>query len=446
MHIRICLYMLSVWFALSVTAQTADSIKVVELQDIVINDSPAKPAVLNSPLQVELIGKEFLQRHFSGNLMQTLEHIPGVRSMDIGSGFSKPMIRGMGFNRITVTENGIKQEGQQWGADHGLEIDAFNAERIIVRKGPSSLLYGSDAMGGVIEILPLPAPVGNQVFGEVLLLGKSVNGNLGISIMGGIKQNNWYFKIRFSEQHYGDYRIPTDTVVYLTQRLPVHNRRLKNTAGYERNISFFTEYRRRQYSSNYTVSNAYQKNGFFPGAHGVPDAATIEDDGNHRNIELPYSQVNHFKIMTHQQYMWENVIASLDIGFQNNRRQEWSLFHTHYGTQEPPTKDPDKELGFYLNTYSAAAKMKWHASGKWEHSAGWDTQYQQNRIDGYSFLLPEYRRFTTGVMWLTMFRATPNLCVSGGARFDYGKVTIESYQDIHLQNWLQQMGVQADMI
>lgn len=65
------------------------------------------------------------------------------------------MIRGLGFNRIAVSENGIKQEGQQWGADHGLEIDAFNVDEVRILKGPSSLLYGSDAMGGVIEILPL---------------------------------------------------------------------------------------------------------------------------------------------------------------------------------------------------------------------------------------------------------------------------------------------------
>ena len=62
--------------------------------------------------------------------------------MDIGSGFSKPMIRGMGFNRIGVLENGIKQEGQQWGADHGFELDAFNIGAVNVLKGPSSLLYG----------------------------------------------------------------------------------------------------------------------------------------------------------------------------------------------------------------------------------------------------------------------------------------------------------------
>ena len=93
--------------------------------------------------------------------------------MDIGAGFSKPVIRGLGFNRIAVSENGIKQEGQQWGSDHGLEIDAFNIDEVRVRKGPASLLFGSDAMGGVIEVLPPVTPILNGLAGEAVLLGKT---------------------------------------------------------------------------------------------------------------------------------------------------------------------------------------------------------------------------------------------------------------------------------
>lgn len=137
----------------------------------------------------------------------------------------------MGFNRISVTENGIKQEGQQWGSDHGLEIDAFNIERVTVRKGPSSLLYGSDAMGGVVEITQGPPPFDNQIFGEAMVLGKSVNETFGGSVLLGLKKNAWYTKFRYSEQRFGDYRIPTDTIVYLTQKVPIYNRKLKNTAA-----------------------------------------------------------------------------------------------------------------------------------------------------------------------------------------------------------------------
>lgn len=188
----------------------------------------------------------------------------------------------------------------------------------------------------------------------------------------GLKKNAWYAQIRYSEQHFGDYRIPADTIVYLTQKMPVYGRKLKNTAGIERNIGLFAQYQRKGYRADYSVSNVYQKTGFFPGAHGVPDASRVEDDGNSRNIELPYSKVNHLKVTTHQQYAWEKLILSGDLGFQNNHREEWSAFHTHYGSQPVPEKNPDKELAFDLNTYSASVKARIIGSSSWEHTLGWD--------------------------------------------------------------------------
>ena len=100
-------------------------------------------------------------------------------------------------------------------------------------------------MGGVIDVVPSAVPADNRVFGDVTLLGKSVNGTIGGSLMLGIRKNAWYSHIRYSEQHFGDYRIPTDSIVYLTQRIPIYGRKLKNTAGIERNIGLFTQYQRR---------------------------------------------------------------------------------------------------------------------------------------------------------------------------------------------------------
>lgn len=433
-------------FVLPAHAQEPDSLKAITLEEVVVQSSYKKTSNLHSTQHIEVADKKFLCEYFTGNLTQTLEHIPGVHSMDIGSGFSKPMIRGMGFNRISVTENGIKQEGQQWGADHGLEIDAFGVERVSIRKGPASLLYGSDAMGGAIEITQVPPPIENQLFGEATLLGKSVNGTLGGSLMLGWKKNAWHTKLRFSEQHFGDYRIPADTVVYLTQRLPIEGRRLKNTAGLERDASWYSDYRNGRYYANFAVSDAYQKVGFFVGAHGVPDAFRLKDDGNSRNIELPYSTVNHLKITTRQQYTWDKFLGYWDIGFQHNHREEWSLFHTHYGTQSPPATDANKELEFSLSTFSSSVKMKTYRSERWEHTAGWDLQYQQNRIAGYSFLLPEYNRFTSGLLWLSVYCVNPEFSVSGGIRYDYGRLDIDSYRDPYLETYLREQGYDENLI
>ena len=442
--ILLVLLLVSVLFSY---AQSQDSTRFIELKSVTVSGMSFKTASKQkSALSVDVVEKEFLKEHFTGNLVQTLEHTPGVRSMDIGSGVSKPMIRGMGFNRVSVAENGIKQEGQQWGSDHGFEIDAFNVERVVIRKGPSSLLYGSDAMGGAIEISQAPPPAENQFFGDFALLAKTGNGTLGGSIGFGIKKNAWYGKLRYSEQHFGDYRIPADTIVYLTQRMPIHGRKLKNTAGFERNVNLYTEYRKEKYLSDYVVSNTYQKVGFFPGAHGVPDVSRVQDDGNSRTIEWPYSAVNHFKVTSHQQYAWSKLIGSWDVGYQNNLREEWSLFHTHYGTQRPPENDPNKELEFNLDTYSSSVKIKTAKSSSWEYTGGWDMQYQQNRIAGYSFLLPAYNRFTTGVFSLINWNVSNQLLLSGGLRYDHGNIDITESRDPYLKEYLQSSGYDDKLI
>ena len=446
MRIGIISGVLGLTVVLSAHAQKSDSIKSLLLPDVVVTESYQQRQAKKSALAVDVVDQDFLRKHFTGNFMQAMENIPGVQAMDIGSGFSKPMIRGMGFNRIAVLENGIKQEGQQWGADHGLELDAFNIGTVNVLKGPSSLLYGSDAMGGVIDITSPPVPSVDMLFGDVTLLGKSVNGTLGGSFMLGIKKSFWYAQVRYSEQHFGDYRIPTDTIVYLTQKMPVYGRKLKNTAGIERNIGFFAQYQRQRYKANYSVSNVYQKTGFFPGAHGIPDVSRVEDDGDSRNMELPYSKVNHLKVTTLQQYAWEKLVLSGDFGFQNNHREEWSVFHTHYGSQPVPEKDPDKELAFNLNTLSASVKVRFIGSSSWEHALGWDGQHQRNDISGYSFLLPEYYRSTTGLLWLTTYKPNNVISVSGGMRYDYGYIHISSHEDAYLADYLRKQGYDEEQV
>ncbi|MDR1415356.1 MAG: TonB-dependent receptor [Odoribacteraceae bacterium] len=390
-------------------------------------------------LPVEVAGRGFLREFFTGDLSRTLGRVAGVRSMDIGSGFAKPVIRGMGFNRVVVSENGIKQEGQQWGADHGLEIDAFGVERVTVVKGPVSLLYGSDAMGGAVEISRGLPPAKEGIYGEVAMMAKSVNGTLGGSVMVGAKRGSWFTRFRYSERHFGDYRVPTDTIVYLTRRLPIHGRALKNTAGAERDAEGHVEYLSGGYHGWLAASNAYQKVGFFPGAHGIPDASRLTDDGNRWNVEMPYSVVNHLKLSTRQQLARWGALFSWDAGYQGNRREEWSLFHTHYGGQQPPERFPDRELSFFLETLSSSASARWGTEGR-EWTVGWDAQGQWNRVGGYAFLLPDYDRWTTGLFALFTFRVGERFSASGGARYDRGRVSVAASEDVYLADYLRGRG------
>ncbi|MDR0765821.1 MAG: TonB-dependent receptor plug domain-containing protein, partial [Odoribacteraceae bacterium] len=379
-------------------ASGRDTVKNIRLEGVIVTGGNHPDVVRReSVLPVEVTGKEFSREHFTGNLSRALESVPGVHSMNIGSGFSKPVIRGMGFNRVVVVENGVKQEGQQWGDDHGLEIDAFNVESVVVYKGPASLFHGSDAMGGVIEITRALPPPDDRLLGEIVLLGRAVNGTVAGSAMAAVKRGAWYARARYTRQAFGDYRVPADTVVYLTRRLPLARRALKNTAGREQDAAGLVEYRSGRYHAWITASNARQETGFFPGAHGIPDASRLQDDGDSRDVALPRSVVNHLKVATRQERAWgDGLSARWDAGYQRNRREEWSRFHTHYGSQQPPERSPDLELAFFLDTYSSSLRVKRVGRRGWEQAVGWDVQVQRNRVAGYSFLLPEHDRVTTG--------------------------------------------------
>ena len=188
-------------------------------------------------------------------------------------------------------------------------------------------------MGGFIEINEKVIPFEDIFFGEFFAAANSVNESVGASLMIGLKKNNWYSQLRYTEHRFGDYKIPTDTIIYLTQKIPIYNGRLKNTAGKENNISWLLKYRKERTSLQLQISDVYQKTGFFPGAHGIPDLSRVEDDGDSRNIDYPYSFVNHLKAIINGKYSFDNVIFSADVSFQNNHSEEISLFHSHYPGQ-----------------------------------------------------------------------------------------------------------------
>ena len=407
-------------------AHSADSLKNVQLQEVTVtgfsrqrNEVATIPAVHVSP--------EEIRRHMGHSLMDALSHTEGVHAMDIGIGFSKPMIRGLGFQRIAVTENGVKQEGQQWGADHGLEIDAFNVSEVRVVKGPASVLYGSDALGGAVEILPVPIPLKDSIRGEVLLQHQSVSSGLSGSAMLAMKRKRFFTQLRYTERHWADYRVPANSFTYLSTNLPIHGNRMKNTAGLERGLNWLMAYRYKRYEGRINVSDSYQKAGFFSGAHGVPNSSNLLPDGNSRNIELPYNKVNHFKVTNQNKWTGDELQATLTLGYQLNHREEWSKFHTHNYGQQPPAIDPDKELMLHLHTGSSKLQIRYTPESNWEHYFGISAVMQKNTIGGYGFLIPEYDRSEYGAYYLSNYRMSAALVFNGSVRYDIGRINTKAH-------------------
>lgn len=408
------------------------------LSEVVVSATPRGiPIPLIESISVQEIGRTYLLQNNSTNFVQTLASLPGVASMDIGAGFSKPVIRGMAFNRVAVVDKGIVMQNQQWGADHGLEIDQYDVDQVRVHKGPLSLLYGSDAIGGVIEVLPVSIPQDDMRWGDVSLIGKSNNLLWGVSAMTSGKRNRWFYRARLTTQNYADYGIPTDTITYLTWNMPIHNRRMKNTAGREYNASLSLRYEGRNASSWLHISNVYGKNGFFPGAHGIPIMSRLEPDGSLRNVEMPYAFSNHFKVINNTVIQFPSAKWMIDAGFQQNNRKEISQFHTHYSNQKPPLSEPDTELAFLLNTYSLNTRFAWDEDNKWTKTVGVTSEYQQNRVGGYSFLLPAFNRFVVGVFAVNSFKVNDRFTLTGGLRYDVGKLNVTAFFDPVLEQYLQ---------
>lgn len=394
---------------------------------------------MQKTLPVQHVSKYFILQNNSINFVKTLSNISGIASMDIGAGFSKPVIRGLGFNRVAVVDKGIVQQNQQWGADHGLEIDQYDVENVNIHKGPMSLFFGSDAIGGVIEIKNPNVPQSNGFNGEASLIAKSNNDLLGASVMTRWKHNRWFFRSTMSAQRYGDYRIPTDTIDYLTWKIPVANRCMKNTAGKESAFSLSANYVHKRFETWLHVSDVYGKNGFFPGSHGIPDITRLKDDGDSRNIDMPFSCSNHLKIINNSILHFQNNLFLFDIGFQQNYRQEVSAFHTHYSNQLPPADNPDLELQFVLNIVSANLRYVTDDKKCWSKTLGISSEFQYNRVAGYSFLLPDFERRAAGIFFINDYKIDDKWLISGGLRYDIGSLHVHGFFDNTLEEYLQMM-------
>lgn len=403
-----------------------------QLDEVVLSASGTQPKTTNK----ETMTERELTEQFSGSLASSLERLSGVNSSEIGAGASKPIVRGLGFNRVVVAENGTKHEGQQWGADHGLEMDAFAAEEVEVIKNSGAIEYGSDAIGGVVNIKNDAIPLQHSFSGSYTALGRSANHTFANALQLIHRNDAFFYKLKATVSDYGDYNVPTDTIVYLTVNMPVYNNRLKNTAGKERNLMGQIGYVSDNFHSTLTVSNNYLKAGFFPGAHGVPSVNRVLDDGDRRNIGFPYQRANHFKATGKGKWFLEDWDLELSLGYQNNRRQEFSEFHTHYGNQSAPEQNPALELDFNLHTFDGQAKATYYVSKQHHFKFGLQTQSQENTIGGYGFLLPEYTRNTIGAFALYDYKPNDRWSLNAGLRGDIAQLTTEEFFDPILYEYL----------
>lgn len=398
----------------------------IELQEVIVGDQRWGMYNRENSLGVATADRKYLSQTPAMTLIQSLERMPGVQAMNIGTGMSKPSVRGMNSNRIIVAENNIKQQGQQWGSDHGLEIDPFGVERVEVIKGPATLLFGSDAIGGAINIRPAVIPLNNSLKAEGVFIGGSNNDLLGTSVMTSLNNNGAYFRFRGSLKSYADYRVPADSFNYNNWVMPLANNRLKNTSGNDQNVALTTGLRKHWGISSITISNFNQTAGFFPGAHGVPDPGALAVVTNPRHTDFPMQKVNHFKVLSNSNLLLGNHWMEVDMGFQQNHRRELNPPHIH---GNGPLPQSNTELELLLNTFSSSIKFHHNLNTFTTWIYGLAGNIQQNKRDGYNFLLPDFQARDAGIFVINRFQLQQHLFLNAGVRADISNVSIEEYYE-----------------
>ena len=397
------------------------------LEEVRVNGKTQQRKAMEVPIVSNSISEEFLTENRENSLMQTLSKIPGVSTINIGSGQSKPVIRGLGFNRVAVVQNGIKHEAQQWGNDHGLEIDQHGIDNIQIIKGPASLLYGSDAIAGVVDIQQNKIPLPNSWEGEVNILGESNNDLLGVSAGITSRKDKWFYRGRLTYRDYADYKVPADKINYENYIFELHDNNLRNTAGYEADASASIGYVTDKIKTETVFSNVNAKNGFFANAHGLEvRSSSIDYDRSSRDIDLPYHKVNHFKITNNTAIDLGEHTFQIDLGYQNNNREEHSEPVPHGYMPTPPNT---KERLFIKNTYSLNFRVAFKPTEQHDMVVGLNTEYQNNNIGGWGFLIPEYNRFTAGIFAYDQFEINNDFHVLAGLRYDVGRVATKAYYD-----------------
>ena len=401
---------------------------------IIIQENYAKRTQKQLSQNIETVNKDYIQKNLGGSLMQSLERIGGIGTISIGSGQSKPMIRGMGFNRVVVTENGIKHEGQQWGADHGIEIDQYASDNVKILKGPASLQYGPDAIGGIIEIEKAKAPKKNTLGGSVILTGKTNNNLYGSSVNLFGRKENLFFDSRITFLDYADYKVPVNHINIYSYQATLYKKRMRNTAGNELNLHLNTGFVKENFSSIFYISNLKTKSGLFANAHGLEprNVDTVLHDASDRDIHNPSQDVNHFKIINRTKIDFEKYTLEADFGYQNNFREEFSDYISHgfmLHTYPENLNIPENlERGFNKNIYSLNARILFGIKNH-RFSGGINAEHQNNNTGGWGFIIPDFKQVNGGVFVYDKIYLNEKTIIHAGLRYDYGRIQTENYFD-----------------
>lgn len=386
-----------------------DSINVMKeaiLSEVTVIGLTGTERMKDSPIAFSVISPKKLHQGFGTNIVDVISHEPGVSQISTGAGISKPVIRGLGYNRVVVVDQGIRQEGQQWGDEHGLEVDALGVHSVELLKGPASLMYGSDAIAGVMILHPEHPQMDGTVQARAGSEYQSNNGlwNYHIGTSGTIDGFLWNW--HFSDKAAHCYQNAKDGFV-------------PGTWFRERDVLGMLGVKKHWGQSLLRFSHV----DFTPGiAEGEREGEGEEhfgelvwEDGNSPksySIQLPSQRVLHTKLVSDNMFHVGKGTLKAIVGYQQNFRREFEA-----PLQLPPRVEPEAELAMRLHTVNYDLRYQLPLDNEWTLATGVNGMWQQNNNEAEEMLIPDYSLFDFGY-FLTAGKHIGRWHLSGGARID----------------------------
>ena len=390
--------------------------EIAERNAVVITGVSSSTQAKRVPTPITLIRRQDLVRGVSVNIIDAISKQPGITQLSTGPAISKPVIRGLGYNRVVILNDGVRQEGQQWGDEHGIEIDEYSVNKIEILKGPASLIYGSDAMAGVINIISnIPVPEGT-VRGNIISNYQTNNRLRGVGANIAGNQNGFNWNAYGSLKAAADYKNKYDGRVY-------------NSKFNEKNFGGYVGYNGSWGYSHILFSRFHQEVGIVEGDRndngqfvkplpGGIEGLPSESDFKSIIPQIPKQDIRHLKVAADNSINIGGARLSLNAGYQRNQRIE-------FGNPDDPG---EKELYFDLNTITFSGIYHIAEKKSLRSSFGVSGMSQENTNKGEEVLIPEYTLFDIGA-FIYLQKNWDKVTMSGGIRYDHRSLDSRPFHD-----------------
>ncbi len=374
----------------SVTENLEMQESAVEMEEVIVS-TPFHKLQSDNVMKVERVSTADLNASGAVTLADGIKNIAGVEIISTGTGIGKPVIRGLSSNRVLTYTQGVRLENQQFGDEHGLGINEAGVESVEVIKGPASLLYGSDALGGVLYLNPEKFALSGETHGD--LSSTYYSNTLGTATNLGIKTSGKKLKFlaRGAYASFSDY----DTVA---------DYRVTNTRFNEKDFKTGIQYSGTKFKStlryNYNRSNI-----------GIPEE--IGEQTRSKDLELPFQEIDNHILSFDNTLFLNNSSLDIKAGYLFNDRREFE-------------EEPDvAALRLKLNTFNYDLKYHLPQLGNFETIVGLQGMFQNNKNEGEEILIPD--AFTTDIGILaTSHYHLEKIDFQAGIRFDSRKIESEA--------------------